>query len=689
MYRIVLLGLILAPATEAVGKDADGATAFLKKHCLACHNERKQSGDVRLDDLPTDPGKAADRWQAVAVQIRDGLMPPPKEAKPDENQSRELLAWIANQAGVRPARLPNQGNLIPHEALFGKPAAAVEPPPGRVWRLNPDNYMGLVQSLNRGRVPGIVQPFTLIPERGIKDYAGLYSIDEPSTEILLRNAEAIVLAQCAHEIKDGKVLAKSDTVGEFVKLMHPDQKPERAKIESAIQLQHRMAIGRNASAEDLARYYALYEKCLANGSHPQALQTTLQAVLLKTDAVYRIEMAPGRTGMIPPAELARALSLALGERPDSKLAEAAAKGDLATKAQVEGHLRRVLADPKSETSRLWKFFRDYFEYDQAPFVFKDKPRGFDHVPTQYVADADRLVKQIVSEDKDVLRRLLTTDRYFVNYATGTNKQTRKEEPKPAIAPSTVRDDKTKVETPKKVTEYVYGVEKWLPDQPMAMPADTRLGLLMHPAWLVSWSTNFDNDPVRRGRWVRERLLGGTVPDLPIGVAAMVPNDPHRTYRDRLTVTREANCWKCHKQMDELGLPFENFDHYGRFRTTETVLDLEATEKNVDKKGKKLGEITKEVPLQTGGTIAASGDPKLDGPVKDPREYVRKLADSERVRQVFVRHVFRYFLGRNETLSDAATLQAADAAYVKSGGSFKELVFSLLTSDSFLNRSAAK
>jgi hypothetical protein len=69
--------------------------------------------------------------------------------------------------------------------------------------------------------------------------------------------------------------------------------------------------------------------------------------------------------------------------------------------------------------------------------------------------------------------------------------------------------------------------------------------------------------------------------------------------------------------------------------------------------------------------------------------VRKLADSDRVRQVFVRHVFRYFMGRNETLSDAATLQAADAAYVKSGGSFKELVVSLLTSDSFLKRSAAK
>jgi hypothetical protein len=53
--------------------------------------------------------------------------------------------------------------------------------------------------------------------------------------------------------------------------------------------------------------------------------------------------------------------------------------------------------------------------------------------------------------------------------------------------------------------------------------------------------------------------------------------------------------------------------------------------------------------------------------------------------VFVRHAFRFFLGRNETIHDADVLQAADRAYVESGGSFKALVASLLTSDAFLYR----
>ena len=67
------------------------------------------------------------------------------------------------------------------------------------------------------------------------------------------------------------------------------------------------------------------------------------------------------------------------------------------------------------------------------------------------------------------------------------------------------------------------------------------------------------------------------------------------------------------------------------------------------------------------------------------DFVRKLADSERVEQVFVRHAFRFFMGRNETLGDANTLQDAHKAYREHDGSFNELVVSLLSSDSFLLR----
>ena len=65
--------------------------------------------------------------------------------------------------------------------------------------------------------------------------------------------------------------------------------------------------------------------------------------------------------------------------------------------------------------------------------------------------------------------------------------------------------------------------------------------------------------------------------------------------------------------------------------------------------------------------------------------MQRLGRSDRARQSFIRHLFRYFLGRNEMLSDSKTLIEAEKAYVNNGGSFKALVVSLLSSDSFLYR----
>ena len=65
--------------------------------------------------------------------------------------------------------------------------------------------------------------------------------------------------------------------------------------------------------------------------------------------------------------------------------------------------------------------------------------------------------------------------------------------------------------------------------------------------------------------------------------------------------------------------------------------------------------------------------------------IQKLAESKRAEQVFVRHAFRFWMGRNETLNDAPVLQEAYRAYKHSGGSMKALLTSLLTSDVFLYR----
>jgi cytochrome c553 len=221
-----------------------------------------------------------------------------------------------------------------------------------------------------------------------------------------------------------------------------------------------------------------------------------------------------------------------------------------------------------------------------------------------------------------------------------------------------------------------------PVQPFAVA--NRKGILTHPAWLIAFSANTASDPIRRGRWVREKLLAGVVPDVPITVDAKVPDDPHKTLRDRVgEVTKAAACAKCHGRMNDLGFPLEQFDDFGRFRTLEKLEhpDSLTTAGN----GKSTFDVYKTKPIDPRGVLSGTGDPKLDGEVKDAFDLIDRLAKSDRARQSIIRHAFRFFMGRNELPSDSQTLIAADRAYLQSGGSFKAVVVSLLTSDSFIYR----
>ena len=226
------------------------------------------------------------------------------------------------------------------------------------------------------------------------------------------------------------------------------------------------------------------------------------------------------------------------------------------------------------------------------------------------------------------------------------------------------------------------VEFW--DYPVEQPFTivNRKGLLTHPAWLIAHSSNFHTDPIRRGRWIREKLLAGHVPDVPITVDAQVPDDPHRTFRERVeSVTQHDECRKCHQHMNPLGFPFEVFDDFGRYRHDEP---LEYPEQLISESGTRA-DIFKTRSVSTLGELRGTGNPVLDGEIQDPFDLIDRLARSERVRQSIIRHAFRFFMGRNELLSDSQTLIAADNAYVDSGGSFRAVVVSLLTSDSFMYR----
>jgi len=194
-------------------------------------------------------------------------------------------------------------------------------------------------------------------------------------------------------------------------------------------------------------------------------------------------------------------------------------------------------------------------------------------------------------------------------------------------------------------------------------------------------------------------LAGVVPDIPIGVEAQLPDEPHRTLRQRFEIVNESECWRCHKKMNPLGNPFEAYDDFGRFRTEHLVGEdgnviaseaeaysrIRSSQWRDSHPKNSPPEQFKRITVDISGELKGTDDPSLDGPVSGPLELTQKLAKSDRVRQSIIRHVFRFWMGRNETLDDSPTLMAMDKAYLNSDGSFRELLVSLVTSDSFIYR----
>ncbi|MDC0307171.1 DUF1588 domain-containing protein [bacterium] len=521
------------------------------------------------------------------------------------------------------------------------------------------------------------------------------------------------------------------TPPEFETILLTESAPTDGQIHAAIGRMFRWVIEREPSVAELNKYSELCRECTAKGGNTQGLRTTLLAIAVSPPAVYRAELGQGSVDqhgrqLLSPADLAFSISYSLtDQKPDESLRSAAINGKLRTPDDVKREVTRYWDDPNIAKPRILRFFHEFFGYNAAPSVFKDTARfGKDYrkVPERLVDDADTLVMHLVNRDRDVLAELLTTDKYFVSHS-GDNEYER--EIHDALqAFYDYYKDKPWQDFPYKVPEqhtaYVRSIHKifrhangnvtkrWMKyleqcdkagishmplggtrssgrdyihtynlneesfsfpvEQPFPLAAESRVGILMHPAWLIAHSLNLDNDPVRRGKWIRERLLADTVPELPITVDASIPEDHHKSLRERFAVTRDSKCWRCHVKMNPLGMPFESFDDFGRHRKHEQLIAEGETR-----------------PVDSTGSLSGTEHSELDGTVRDPVELMHRLAQSSRVRQSFVRHAFRYWMGRNEMQSDSMTLRTADRAYVESGGSFRALVISLLTSDSFLYR----
>lgn len=103
-------------------------------------------------------------------------------------------------------------------------------------------------------------------------------------------------------------------------------------------------------------------------------------------------------------------------------------------------------------------------------------------------------------------------------------------------------------------------------------ASDRRGLLSLGAWLTVHSDAEHSSPIRRGRWVSDRLLCTPVPPPPAGLEIdPVELGGSESVREQLEKHRsDPQCSACHSLLDVLGIGFEEFDGVARQRWGEAV-----------------------------------------------------------------------------------------------------------------------
>ncbi|MEM7234262.1 MAG: DUF1588 domain-containing protein, partial [Planctomycetota bacterium] len=628
---------------------------FVESHCIDCHGNKKPKGETNLHPLlGLGPKSRLDArlLESIYEQIELGKMPPRKRPQPKRDEREKVLTILKSTLraiGTIPldkSHLPGYGNYVNHEALFeGELPRATAPPP-RLWRYSPETFSERVNRIAGHNVIRFVPVATFpVPQKGLKhpafpykgpahtakDYANVHDFGLTETELLIGLAEELATAQL-----------QSGSLREYRNL-----EPGDAKWARLLNEQFQKLYSRDATEQERQSLFELQKRVAADSDVATGNRTMIAATYLRVETLFRFEVGDtstdfaSKTRPLGPLEYAFAVGLALRRNgPPPQLVTALEDYGNLNATELKKRLRPVL-DSEEAHGRLLRFMDEYFEYGEAVFVFKDKHHRR-YRPGWMIEDIEKFVSRIVKRDRDVLKELLTSTEYNVRGAFNTK-----------FAPKWFQD-----ETNGHLFYHsCYNLEKkdLVKDPSWRDFRGQRAGVLTHPAWLIAFSDNTKNHAIQRGRWIRTKLLGGIIPDTPVEVDARFPEDPKLTLREKMRVVRKAECWSCHARMDPLGLPFEQFDLWGRHRT-----------KELDR------------PVVTTGELDGQD---IDGPIV----LLRRLSASRRVQQVFLRHVFRFFCGRNETLGDAQTLRAMDRAYTRESGSLKAAIVELLVSDSFRRR----
>jgi hypothetical protein len=318
-----------------------------------------------------------------------------------------------------------------------------------------------------------------------------------------------------------------------------------------------------------------------------------------------------------------------GSLPDETLLQQAADGMLDTKDGVRAAAERMLDAPEGREA-VGAFAEEYMRLDRVLTQAKDAavfPEYGPGLQAAMVRDMRETWQANAFDDDASALDLFTTDRVVVNAELAA----------------------------------LYGVDASGLDsdtfREATLPANTpRVGILGKAAFLSQFANQAEGSPTLRGKFMRGAFMCTTIPAPPAAGDAVfeeIPADMPMTKRDRLAQHREDPvCAACHALMDPLGLPFENFDAIGRFRTTEFGLPIDPTS-------------------EFDGTAVA-----------DARELAFVMAENQVVAECLVRKFYSYALGFEERRADKSVIADLVTSFEGSGFKLRQLVLDIATHDAF-------
>ncbi len=391
------------------------------------------------------------------------------------------------------------------------------------------------------------------------------------------------------------------------------------------------AFRRPVTAEEIKPYLNLAERYFEeNKDFWAASRYGMRAILTSPRFLYLTEYASHPAGRkLDSYELASRLSYFLwSSMPDKELRAAAASGRLETpsglRAQVERMLKNPLASAFSKNfAEQWLRLRKLGEMPPDP----EKNRAYyaDNIENAMREETRLYFQHILSQNRSILE-FIDSDYTFLNASLARHYN-------------------------------ISNIAHQEFQRVNLQPEHHRGGLLGQGSILTATSNGVETQPVLRGVWILENLLG-TPPNPPPPDVEPIEPDTRGVTTIRQQMERHRSntaCFECHRKIDPLGLSMEHYDFLGRWRDRYTKrLPIDATGKMPD-----------------GTTVNGSAG---------IRSYLKQKPDQ--FTRCLTEKLFIYALGRRLSFSDRDDIDRIVAAMPKHRYGLRELIQRIVASEPF-------